>query len=75
MEIRRRRSKAEQNGNWEGRVEETGDKVCISKPSVASERNFHVLVRKMPRFQKLIGIKLTGQTVSSASLPVLVLLS
>lgn len=59
-----------QNENWEGRVEQTGDKVRISKPSVASERNFHILVRKMPRFQTLIGIKLNGQTVSPRVLPV-----
>lgn len=29
--------------------------------SVASERIVHALVRRMPRFQRLTGIKLTGQ--------------
>lgn len=45
-------------------VGKTGDSICIPKPPVASERTFHVLVRKMPRLQGLTGIKLTGQPVS-----------
>lgn len=51
-------------------MEETGDSICIPKPPVASERTFHVLVRKMPRLQGLTGIKLTGQPVSPRDLPV-----
>lgn len=46
------------------------DKVCIHMPSVGSEKNIQVFVRKMPRSQKLTGIKLTGQPVSPRGLRV-----
>lgn len=58
----------EEMKDW--RLERKGGKDRWQKPSVTSQRNLHVLARKMPRFQGLAGIKLNGQSVNPRDSPV-----